>query len=354
MNGKLIRTVTAFVGLLSLVTLTGQQCTLLTSSKQSDGGVFRSDDAGSTWKQKAFIGKVKKKTLTIAGYDAGIFVFNPVTPSTVFFGTIGHGLYRSEDSGERWQVTGRQTGSVVAMVIDPETPEILYAGNGGNIEKTTDGAVTWQKVYTETRAGVSITSVVLDPKDPGHIFASNTGGIVLESRDHGITWQVNHVFPRAITALKFFPNKPSTIFAVLSKKSIARTDDYGEHWITLEKSFTVAGSEHVNDLVFSDSDPVIIYIATNAGLFSSNDLGTSFMEIKTLLANKTLPIMTVFTPKNDTNALYFTATNKLHISNDKGENWKVITIPTTGRVTKLTADPSNQSRMFLGLQTIKK
>src|SRR3989338_1137292 len=94
------------VGVLVLLTLTGQACAI-TGGQPADGGIYRSNDSGQTWSRKVLIGKVKNKTVTIASVNTGIIVFHPTDRSTIYLGTRGNGLYRTEDSGGRWQITGK-------------------------------------------------------------------------------------------------------------------------------------------------------------------------------------------------------------------------------------------------------
>jgi photosystem II stability/assembly factor-like uncharacterized protein len=335
--------------------LTGQQCTIFDTAKKADGGVFRSDDAGATWKPKVFIGKVKKKTLTIANVNAGIFVFHPTQPSTIYLGTLGNGIYRSEDGGERWQITGRQSGSVSAIAIDPSTPEILYANNGGNIEKTVDGGLTWSTVYTETRAGIAITTILIDQHSPRHLFASNSRGVILESFDYGQTWEINHVFRSGIQRLVAHPSKKGVLFVLHAPKGLERSDDGGVTWTELTEPFKKkVGSGTLYDIAFEAGDSSVLYLATKYGLLRSNDLGSTAEEVETLLPNKTLPIRSVLTSKTDASEVIFSVENKVHLSHDSGATWEVVTVPTTRLITHLVVNPSNPSQFFAGTLYVKK
>ncbi len=343
------------LSLAALLFLTGQQCTILGSGKKADGGIFRSDNGGQAWAQKALIGKVKKKTVTIANVDTGILLFHPSDAKTLYLGTLGNGIYRSEDGGERWQVTGRQSGSVTAIAIDPKTPEILYANNGGNIEKTVDGGVTWQKVYTETRSGISVTSIIVDPKNPKHLFAGNSAGVILESVDYGQSWLMNYTFRAGVRRLVMHPAKPGVLLAVHSPKGLSRSEDGGKTWSELKEGFSsFSGSDTLYDLAFEPGDSSVVYFASKYGLLRSPDLGTTIEEVKTLLPNKTLPIRSVFVSRDNASKVFFSVENKIHISRDSGASWEVVTVPTTRTVTHLEANPNQSDQLFAGTLFVKK
>jgi hypothetical protein len=54
---------------------------------------------------------------------------DPLTPSTVYAGTVFNGVYKSVDSGDNWNPinTGLPAGSVYSIGTDPLTPSTLYA-----------------------------------------------------------------------------------------------------------------------------------------------------------------------------------------------------------------------------------
>jgi len=354
-NRSIIKTIAISFCLVSLLVLTGQSCTIFSKAPRNDGGIFRSDDQGLTWVQKTMIGVVKKKTLTISNVSAGIILFHPSDKSTIYLGTMGNGIYRTEDAGERWQVTGRQTGNVTALAIDPVSPAILYAGNGGNIEKTIDGGVTWENVFTESRAGISLTSILIDPSDSGHIFASNSGGVILESRDYGKNWLTNNIFKIGVQRLIQNPADRLSILAVHINRGLSRTDDGGTTWIDLSAQFKkFAGSEQVFDASFTNSEKPILYLATAYGLFRTADLGQTIEYVTTLIPAKTLQIRTVQIDHANSDNIFISTTNKIHISKDGGISWKVISVPTGRLINLLSVNPRNAQQLFLGTLVVKK
>ena len=68
-----------------------------------------------------------------------------ITPERVY--TAGPaGLFRSDDAGQTWQITGEGlTGEPLAVTLDPaesKTVFVLLADN--SIWRSTDGAITWE------------------------------------------------------------------------------------------------------------------------------------------------------------------------------------------------------------------
>lgn len=343
------------IGLVCILVLTGQSCTFFSKTSNNDGGIFRSDDGGLSWAQKSMIGKVKKKTITISTVSTGILLFHPTDKSTLYLGTLGNGIYRTEDAGERWQVTGRQSGNVTAMAIDPITPAILYASNGGNIEKTVDGGITWNNVYTESRPEISLTSIVIDTTDSSHLFASNSGGVILESHDYGMNWYTNHIFKPGVQKLVQNPANPLNLVAMHTNRGFSRTDDGGINWVELNELFKKStGTDQIFDLSFSSEDPQVLYLATANGLYKTPNLGKSFEYITTLIPPKTLPIRTIQVDPVDPSTIFLTTNNKVHVSKDRGVSWKVVTAPSSRLINLLTINPKNTQQLFFGTIVVKK
>jgi hypothetical protein len=72
--------------------------------------------------------------------DTGLLVpivsalaIHPLTPSILYAGTVGGGVFKSTNGGALWTPlsTGLTNTVVAALVIDPLTPTLLYAGTVG-------------------------------------------------------------------------------------------------------------------------------------------------------------------------------------------------------------------------------
>jgi uncharacterized repeat protein (TIGR02543 family) len=91
----------------------------------TDSGVFRSTDSGTTWKMVS-IDLVKESVTAL--------VVDPFTPTTLYASTSGSGVLCSTDSGTSWVAmnTGLTNTGVTSLVVDPLTPATLYAGTSGS------------------------------------------------------------------------------------------------------------------------------------------------------------------------------------------------------------------------------
>ena len=77
-------------------------------------------------------------------------VIDPATPQTLYAGTVGGGVFKSTDGGAAWSAASTGLGNVTvwSLAIDPATPQTLYVGTFNGVFKSTDGAAAWSAVNT--------------------------------------------------------------------------------------------------------------------------------------------------------------------------------------------------------------
>lgn len=172
-------------------------------------GVYKSADAGKTWKN---IGLKDVQNFSRVRVD-------PTNCNNVYVGGFGHygapnsdrGLYKSTDAGETWRKTLYRdpNSGVVDISIDPQNPKVLYAamweawrkpwgmssgGPGSGLFKSTDSGETWTELTRNPGmpAGmVGKIGVSVSPADGKRIYAimeSKDGGVFV-SDDAGATWR---------------------------------------------------------------------------------------------------------------------------------------------------------------------
>ncbi len=171
-------------------------------------GVWKTTDAGRTWK---LMGLADSKHI-------GDVVVHPTNPDLVYVGALGHtfgpnserGVFRSKDGGATWSkiLYRNDSTGVVDLVMDPNNPNVLYAGfwqvyrkpwklwsggNGSGLFKTTDGGDTWTEITRNTGLPAGVwgdIGITVSGANSNRVYAiiEATEGGVYRSDDAGATW----------------------------------------------------------------------------------------------------------------------------------------------------------------------
>ncbi|HUK56385.1 MAG TPA: hypothetical protein VLY20_06985 [Nitrospiria bacterium] len=148
-------------------------------------------------------------------YDLKAIAIDPVTPTTLYVGTDGGGVFKSTDGGSSWAPinNGLIDLKVTALAIDWVTPSRIYAGTeNGGIFASLDYGETWSSPIGQS-AITSIRAIVIDrnfcpPTPPcrGVYLASQSSG-VWRSADGGFTFSpfTDNLSNSAVTAMAIYP-----------------------------------------------------------------------------------------------------------------------------------------------------
>ena len=110
----------------------------------------------------------------------------PGEPEHFYFGSVGGGVWESENAGRTWtrSSTASRSPRSAPIAVAPSNPKILYVGSGeadmrsdisyGNgMYKSADGGKTWAAIgLADSR---QIGRIVVDPKDPNRVFVAALG-----------------------------------------------------------------------------------------------------------------------------------------------------------------------------------
>ena len=98
------------------------------------------------------------------------------------------GIWRSDDAGKTWKFLSNSMDRPMyysQIRVDPTNPEIAYQG-GAPFFKTTDGGKTWRQV--QGLAHSDHHAIWVDPRDGKHLMVGNDGGLDI-SYDQAETWE---------------------------------------------------------------------------------------------------------------------------------------------------------------------
>jgi photosystem II stability/assembly factor-like uncharacterized protein len=197
---------------------------------RADGHLWRSEDAGATW----------RSLQTGLGRSVGELALDPADPKRVWAWTNGGELWRSGDGGETWSRRfADPLVSVRQLLVDPSDPETLY-----RLEPAWEDSSFGSRVAVSHNGGASFecgasffpaygTRISAHPQR-GELLAFTENGLEV-STDDGRTWRLRGRYHgKEFLIGKLAPSHPDTLYAVSAGTYCpVRSDDAGAHWLRL-------------------------------------------------------------------------------------------------------------------------
>lgn len=274
------------------------------SSSWGDG-VYKSTDAGKTWKNMGL-----RDT-----HHIGRIVIHPTNPDIVYVAALGHlwgsnkerGLFKTTDGGKTWINTkfiDENTG-FVDVAMDPESPNILYAaayqrrrrgwgfnggGPGSGLYKTTDGSKTWVRLKNGLPSCIiGRIGIDIHRSNPNIVYAivEHKQGGVFRSEDKGITWKkMSSTNPRPMyySKIRIDPNNNQRIWVLGSEMFVS--EDGGKTWRTdliaraAREKRAVHGDHHTMWINPANSNHMVL--GSDGGIYFSYDRGKTWDFVDTL------------------------------------------------------------------------
>lgn len=234
---------------------------------------------------------------------------------TLFVGTYGEGLFRSEDGGKHWAPSNLGLGDkfiVNLMRVDGGT---LYAGTiRAGLFKSRDDGRHWVSI----NRGLENTSVESMVSLPGGVVYAGTGQGVYVSKDEGAHWEpfndgIGSVLVRSIVA-----TKDGTLYAGTQGKGIYKRRPRDSQWTQIIRAFDFQGIEEqvIRALVLGKDEA--LYAGTlGAGIFRSLDGGVRWQR-----ANAGLPNISIRSLSVDGRGVLYAGTGEgVFYSEDDGARW---------------------------------
>ena len=275
----------------------------------------------------------------------------------------GEGVFKSTDAGATWKRVGLEHSEKIGrMAIDPRNSDVVWvaaqgplwsAGGDRGLYKTTDGGETWKAVL-QVSENTGVTDVVLDPRNADVVYAASyqrrrhagiligggPEGAIYKSTDGGATFKkLSNGLPTVDLgriALALSPQNPDVVYAAITaqgnQSGFFRSGDRGETWVK-QNNWNTNDPQYYGEL-FPDPfrfDRVCELATTNQ---CTSDGGKTFVPLQ-------------WNVHVDNHHIGFDPTDSLHIwagndgglyeSFDGGVTWRHFEIPAT-QFYKITLD----------------
>ncbi|MHB8528427.1 MAG: WD40/YVTN/BNR-like repeat-containing protein [Caulobacteraceae bacterium] len=276
-----------------------------------NGGVWRTDDAGRTWRpifDSAPVGSI------------GALALAPSNPDVLYVGTgeadmrsdiaVGAGMFKSLDGGTSFTPIGlSDTQAIGRILVDPGDPDVVLVAALGHpygpnsergVFRSVDGGKSWTRtLFKDENTGA--IDLAYRPGDPKIIYAalwqtrrppwnvyppsSGPGGGLYKSVDGGASWkELGGGFPAAAgrIGLAVSPARPDTVWALADGKEAGlwRSDDQGARWTKINGDpRIVSRAWYFQDLTVDPKNPDTIFVCDTV-IYRSDDGGKSFRPVK--------------------------------------------------------------------------
>lgn len=189
---------------------------------------------------------------------------SPSNPDVVYAGSeAGATVFKSVDKGTTWSSPNDDISfsGPRELEVDPADSDIVYLGSQHDLNKTTDGGLTWNSVYYNWNA--AFNAIIIDPNNPNIMLAGGSERVI-RSTNAGSTW--TEVFTGKTYDIKFKPGDFSTQYLLVDNASTFQTDFYkstdsGLNWTKITSGWPneTSTSNKGGRLTVSDGFSNIIY-----------------------------------------------------------------------------------------------
>ena len=338
------------------------------------GGVWKSTDAGQTWfniTDKYFGGTIG--AVAVSESDPNVIYVDEGEQGVRSNVSSGWGVWKSMDAGTTWKHIGlRESKHIGRIRIHPKNPDLVYVAAMGNLWKpnemrgvyrSKDGGATWERVlYINDKAGA--VDLTFDANNPRILYAStwnikrngyrmDSGGPdskLWKSTDGGDTWDEltdNPGMPKGtngIIGVAVSPVNSNRVWAIIENLNggVFRSDDAGATWKKVNEDRALRQRAWYYTRITADTQNEDKVWVMNVSYGVSKDGGVSF-ELKNA-------------PHGDHHDLWIDPNNNqrmivaddggAQVSNDGGENWTTYHNQPTAQFYRVTTDNNFPYRIY--------
>ncbi|HKR70578.1 MAG TPA: hypothetical protein VJT16_17190 [Streptosporangiaceae bacterium] len=345
----------------------------------SGGGVWRTTDAGITWRNLSD-GFFHRSAV-------GAIALAPSEPSVIYVGmgestirnnaSSGDGVYRSVNGGLTWSHLGlAATRHIASVRVDPTDSDIAYVAalghaHGPNPERgvyrTRDGGASWDLVlHRGEDAGAADLSI--DPRNPRIIYATlwqgrrlpwrldsgGPGSGLWRSADGGDTWEDlsrRPGMPKGVigrSGVSASGAQPGRVWCIVEAEdgAVFRSDDYGEHWERLSEQEDLRNRAWYYSRVIADPVDAETVWALNVQCWRSPDAGKVFSSFPVPHGD----CHDLWIDPADTKRMILGDDGGASVTLDGGESWSSLYNQPTAELYHVTTDTRQPYRIYAAQQ----
>ncbi|MFQ5604879.1 MAG: glycosyl hydrolase [bacterium] len=277
------------------------------------GGVWRTTDGGQSWKNISdgfFGGSIG--AVAVSEWDHNVIYVGGGEVTVRGNVSHGYGVWKSMDAGKTWKQSGLKDSRHIPRIrIHPRNPNLVYAAVLGHlfgpneergIYRSQDGGATWKRILFVSNE-VGAVDIAMDATNPRVLYASmwrvkrtpyslesgGEGSGIWKSTDGGDTWNEitrNEGLPQGVVGINcvtISPANPNRIWAIIEAKDggVFRSDDGGEKWRKINDERKLRQRAWYYTRIYADPQNEDIVYVLNVRFWRSKDGGKTYESIRT-------------------------------------------------------------------------
>lgn len=342
------------------------------------GGVWRTTDGGRHWENISdgfFGGSIG--AIAVSESDNNVIYAGGGEKTVRGNVSFGYGVWKSEDAGKTWKQAGlAQSRQIGRIRIHPQNPDIVFVAAMGNlfapdpergVFRSRDGGRTWEKVlFANDLAGA--VDITFDPNNPRILYASTwrvqrtpyslesggEGSGLWKSADGGTTWTSLSKAPGmpegplGIIGVTVSPVNSDRVWAIVEAKEggVFRSDDAGKTWKRINEDRSLRQRAWYYTRIYAHPSDEDIVFVMNVAYHKSKDGGKTFSSY--------------YAPHGDHHDLWIAPEDPgrmiigddggAQITYDGGETWSTYHNQPTAQFYRLTTDNHFPYRIYAAQQ----
>lgn len=277
-------------------------------------GVWKTNDAGTTWNNisdgQITVGSIG--AIAVADSDENVVYVGTGSAAPRGNISIGNGMYRSTDAGVTWKHSGLPKAGLIGQIqIHPKNPDLVYVAALGNIfgpnsergvYRSKDGGDTWEQVLfvNDSTGAIDITMDYNNPRimyagmwqaerKPWTMIDGGTNGGIYKTVDGGDTWKklsgglpTGLIGKIGISVSKANSNK---VYALIQAKKesaggVYLSNNAGKSWSKVNSDHKLRQRGWYYSHITADPVDENTVYASNTGLYRSTDGGRTFDRLR--------------------------------------------------------------------------
>lgn len=333
------------------------------------GGVWKTEDMGITWNNisDGFFKTGSVGAVAVAESDPNV-VYVGMGEHAVrgVMSSYGDGVYKSTDAGKTWKKIGLDlTQHIARIVIHPKDPNIVYVAAQGQlygkskergIYKSTDGGVTWKNVlFVNEKTGCNELSIdVNNPRilyasmwehgrEPWRVTSGGPGSGLYKSTDGGDHWdKMTEGLPKEMgkMAIAVCRSNSDKVYALIESdwekeaQGMYVSENGGKNWQQVSSDHRLIQRAWYYIEVFPDPNNENTVYVMSAPALKSTDGGKTWENMSSMHGDH----HNLWINPNNSNNMIISDDGGSAISFTGGKSWSTLNNQPTAQMYRINVD----------------